>query len=164
MKILLWLTAIVFGLLSLFAAANWPLLTAPTSLNFLVFSIYGPLGLILFGATLIIIAMFAVYVLSLRASLLMDMRAHGKELEVQRRLADTAETSRYTELRAHLDREAASLRAAIEDTRTALMTRADGLEQALVSALSDTSNTLAACVGEVDDKLDALALPHRPAP
>lgn len=41
MKILLWLLAIGLVLLLMFAIANWSLLAAPASLNFLLFTTAG---------------------------------------------------------------------------------------------------------------------------
>ena len=137
MKILLWVFAIGLVLLLMFAIANWSLLTAPASLNFLLFTVEGPLGMILLVAALVLTALAGVYVLSLRTAVLMDMRRHAKELEAQRALADTAEASRFTELRA----------------------RIDALEGKLLEALGETANSLSACVGEVDEKLDRLAPP-----
>src|SRR5687767_12515226 len=103
MKILLSILAIGLVLLLMFAIANWSLLTAPASLSFLLFTVEGPLGMILLGATLVLTALAGVYVLSLRTTMLMEMRRHTKELEAQRALADSAEASRFTELRARID-------------------------------------------------------------
>ena len=137
MTMLLWLLAIGLVLLLMFAIANWSLLTAPASLNFLLFSVEGPLGMILLGATLVLTALAGVYVLSLRTAMFVDMRRHTKELASQRSLADTAEASRFTEL----------------------CGRIDALEGKLLEALAETANSLSAYVGEVDEKLDRLAPP-----
>ena len=134
MRILLWLLAIGVVLLFVFAIANWSLLTAPATLSFLLFSFEGPLGVILLGAMLVLVTLAAVYVLSLRTAMLMEMRRHTKELEAQRKLADSAEASRFTELSA----------------------RIDALEAKLLQALGETSNSMSAYIGEVDDKLDRL--------
>jgi len=42
------------------------------------------------------------YVLSLQCSVLLETRRHTKELQAQRELADKAEASRFTELRADM--------------------------------------------------------------
>ena len=103
MSFLLWITLAALLLLFFFSIANWALLTAPAALNFLAFTVQGPLGLILLGATLVFIALFAVYALSLRTSALVDTRRQTRALEAQRELAEHAEASRYTELRTHFD-------------------------------------------------------------
>ena len=156
MKIIVWITTVALVMLALFTAANWSLVTAPASLNFLAFSVQGPLGLILLGATLLLVALCAVYVLSLRTSTLVETRRHFKELDVQRQLADKAEASRFTALGTQIADELARTRAALDETRTQLLRRADTLEQSLLKSLNETSNTLSAYVGEVDDKLDRL--------
>lgn len=157
MKILLWLLAIGLLLLVMFAIANWTLLAAPASLNFLLFDVQGPLGIVLLGATLVLIALCAVYVLWLRTATLVELRQQRKELETQRTLADNAEASRFTELRAHVDAEAERQRVLMENVRAATLARADALESTLLDALRETSNSLAAYVGEVDEKLDRLS-------
>jgi uncharacterized integral membrane protein len=157
MKIIVWITTVALVMLALFTAANWSLVTAPASLNFLAFSVQGPLGLILLGATLLLVALCAVYVLSLRTSTLVETRRHFKELDVQRQLADKAEASRFTALGTQISDELARTRTALDETRTQLLHRADMLEQSLLKSLNETANTLSAYVGEVDDKLDRLS-------
>jgi uncharacterized integral membrane protein len=157
MKIIVWITTVALVMLALFTAANWSLVTAPASLNFLAFSVQGPLGLILLGATLLLVALCAVYVLSLRTSTLVETRRHFKELDVQRQLADKAEASRFTALGTQISDELSRTRAALDETRTQLLQRADTLEQSLLKSLNETANTLSAYVGEVDDKLDRLS-------
>ena len=157
MKILLWLLSIGLVLLLMFAIVNWSLLAAPASLNFLLFSVEAPLGIVLLSATLVLIAVSVLYVLWLRTATLMELREQRKELETQRTLADNAEASRFTELRAHVDAEAERNRLLIESVRAATLARTDALEGTLLDALRETSNSLAAYVGEVDDKLDRMS-------
>jgi len=157
MKILLWLLALGFILLAMFAIANWTLLTAPASLNFLVFTIEGPLGIILLGSTIGLLALCVAYVLWLRTATLVDMRRQAKELDTQRALADSAETSRLTELRAHMDAEGERQRALAGEAQAAIVARLEALERTLLDSLGETANSLAAYVGEVDEKLDRLS-------
>src|SRR5436305_12784422 len=89
-----WILSAALLLLTIFAVANWSLLTAPASLNFLVFNIDGPLGLILFLALVVFAAVFAVYALSLRTGALLEARRNLKDLEAQRQIAESAEASR----------------------------------------------------------------------
>ncbi len=158
MKVLGWFVLLAVLLLAFFAIANWSLITAPASLNLLAFHVQAPLGLILFGATLLFAALFALYVLSLRTAALIDARRHMRELEVQRELADEAEASRFTALSRQVDEELARTRAELDRARQEILQRTDVLEQKLVQSLSETSNTLSAYVGELDDKLDRLSV------
>jgi uncharacterized integral membrane protein len=159
MKILFWLIVAGIVLLSMFAAANWSLFTAPASLNFLAFAVEAPVGLILLGATFILIALFAIYVLWMRTTTLMVLRRNTKELDAQRAVAAGAESTRIAELRAQLEAEAARHRASIEAAVEALTVRIDALDQSLVASMNDATNSLAAYVGQVDDKLDRLLSP-----
>lgn len=159
MKILFWLIISGVILLATFSVANWDSLSAPESINLLAFTVNGPLGVVLLGAGLVLVGLCAVYVLWLRTTTLMELRQHTKDLEAQRALADRAEASRFTELRDHIGEEAARQRTLVEEVRAALTTRTDALERALLASVHETSNTLAACVGEVDEKLNRLAPP-----
>jgi uncharacterized integral membrane protein len=156
MKLIGWIALVALVLLALFAAANWSLLTAPATLSFLVFSVEGPLGLILFGATLVLAVLFATYALSLRTTALVETRRHMKALETQRALADSAEASRFTALGAQLEREHASLRATIAEAHAETLRRADALQDALTRSCGETGNALFANIGQIDDKLDRL--------
>lgn len=157
MRILAWLGLAGLFVLALFAVANWSLLTASASLNFLAFTVQGPLGLILLTANLVFFAIFAVYALSLRTSALVETRRHFRDLEAQRELADKAEASRYTLLVTRIDEEFARTRTTVDEVRAELLRRADSLEQSMLKSVSENANSLSACVGEVDDKLDRLA-------
>jgi uncharacterized integral membrane protein len=156
MKVFAWIALLALALLTLFAAANWSLVTAPASLDFLAFTVQGPLGLILLSATLLIAALFAIYALSLRTSSLVESKRHAKALELQRELADKAEASRFTALGTELRQECAELRNAIAQTRADTMHRVDTLEASLKQSLGETANALFANIGQVDDKLNRL--------
>jgi DNA anti-recombination protein RmuC len=76
-------------------------------------------------------------------------RRHAAELRSQRELADNAEGSRFNELRQYLQQELAALR---EQQRLS--------EQHLHEELAATANSLSACVGEIDERLER----HFPSP
>ncbi len=137
-------------LLAVFTLANWSVLTASTTLSFILFHIEGPLGVILLGAMLVLVALFVVYALTLRTTMLMEARRHSQELQIQRKLAESAEASRLSELRTQIEHEFAQLRAAIGE----LDGQMDRHEQSMKRSLDEAANGLAAMVGEVDDKVD----------
>src|SRR5690348_2265844 len=124
-----WILLAALLLLTIFAVANWTLLTASASLNFLVFQIEGPLGLILFVALLAFAALFAIYALSLRAGALLETRRQLKELEAQRQVAENAEASRLAALTDQVGREFASVRSEIAQTRADTKQRVEESEQ-----------------------------------
>ncbi|MGE5320990.1 MAG: hypothetical protein ACM3KD_12465 [Hyphomicrobiaceae bacterium] len=138
------------ALLAVFTLANWSVLTAPTMLSFLAFHVEGPLGVILLGVTLVLVALFVLYALMLRTNMLMESRRHNQELQVQRKLAESAEASRLSELRMQIEHEFAQLRGAIAEVGA----RLDKSEQSMKQSLDEAANSLAALVGEMDDKVD----------
>ena len=154
MKILGPLIVAGLVLLGIFTLANWSLLTTPTALSFVAFSLKAPLGLILLGATLLFVGLFTAYVLILRTGMLMDARRHARELQAQRLLAEKAEASRLNELRGQLDSEFSQLRARAEKSHADLSVRIEAMEQALRNAIDESNRSLSAYIGEVEDKLD----------
>jgi len=123
-------------LLGVFTLANWAVLTAPTTLSFVAFNIEGPLGVILLGVTLVLVVLFVLYALTLRTNMLMESHRLNQELQAQRKLAESAETSRFNELHTQID------------------ARMDSAEQSMKLAIDEATNSLAALVGEMDDKID----------
>jgi uncharacterized integral membrane protein len=147
---------LALSLLAIFTLANWTVLSASSTLSFIVFDIEGPLGVILLGAMLVLVALFVVYALTLKTGMLMESRRHNQELEAQRKLAETAEASRLSELRTQIEREFAQLRDAIGGVDG----RMDGHEQAMKQSLNEAANGLAALVAEMDDKIDRALARH----
>lgn len=137
-------------LLAVFTLANWSVLTTPTALSFVAFELEGPLGVILIGVTLVLVALFVLYALTLRTNMLMESRRHNQALEAQRKLADSAEASRLSELRAQIEREFTQLRGGMGEVDD----RIDKVEQSMKQSLDEAANGLAALVGEMDDKID----------
>lgn len=75
MNILGAITLAALFLLAVFTLAHWSVLTESTTLSFLAFNIDGALGVILLGATLVLVALFALYALTLRTRMLMGSHA-----------------------------------------------------------------------------------------
>jgi uncharacterized integral membrane protein len=137
------LVLVVSGLLALFAVVNWSTFVTPTHLSLVVTSVDAPLGLVMLGFTVALAAVLLGYALKVQINALSDSRRQSQELRRQRELADQAEASRFTELRNYLDQELASLRQAQQSA-------ADRLHEEITAA----ANTLSACIGEVDDRLE----------
>ena len=93
---------LVLVLAGLFALLNWDVFTAltPLSLGFMI--VQAPLGVIMLSFVVLLCLLFIVWIVSLQAVALRDARRQTKELHAQRDLADRAEASRFTELRADL--------------------------------------------------------------
>jgi uncharacterized integral membrane protein len=144
MKLLGALGILVMGLLAAFVIANWSVLVMPVEVSLLVATINAPAGIILLGATTLLLVLLGAYTLTLHTSTLLEARRHAKELREQRLLADQAEASRFTELNTAMLKEFAELRAAMQQTTL------------------DSVNSLAAAIGEVEDKLDRSLGERRP--
>ncbi len=141
-------------LLGVFLFVNWDAITAPTQLSFLFFEGKGSVGLISLGVTLVFAILFISYTLTLRTRMLIEGRRYTQEVEVQRKLADSAETSRFDQLREQITLEFANLHTANQDTRISLMARTEDLEQSLRKSIDEAANGLSASIGEVEEKLD----------
>lgn len=141
---------VVLLLLAVFSLANWSVLSAPAALSFIVFDVEGPLGVILLGAMLVVVGLFILYALTLRTNMLIESRRHNQELQAQRKLAETAEASRLSELRTQIEREFADVRATVGE----ISGQIDRNEQSMKQSLDEAANGLAALVAEMDDKID----------
>lgn len=137
-----------------FSILNWNAFTAPTTLNLGVADVQAPLGLAMLGALIFVVAVFLVYIVYMQTTVLLDARQHAKELQSNRKLADQAEASRFTELRGFLEVELKRQLAQDAESRAAVLTRLDQLEGKLRLAVEQSGNSLAASLGELEDRLD----------
>ncbi|GAB4557181.1 MAG: hypothetical protein Tsb007_16310 [Rhizobacter sp.] len=149
----------VLVLIGLFALINWPAFTALTPISLVFTTVQAPLGLIMLGLAFFLSLLFTMWAISLQATMLRETRRQSKELQAQRELADTAEASRFTELRGFLTTELARVAQASTDGHSELLKRMNHLEGALRLTLEENSNTVAAVVGELEDRLERGGLP-----
>ena len=145
---------LVLILAAVFIAANWSVLVRTTPLSFVAFQVEGPLGIILLGITLLIVALVVIYALVLRTNWLLESHRLNREVQKQRELAEQAETSRLTELRSLIETELAGLRASIQEAADQAMTRTESAEQSLAGTLNEAVNSISAHIGYFDDKLN----------
>lgn len=114
-----------------FVGLNWHAMSAPTDLTLGFMDIHAPLGLVLLGLMVLLSVVFVALIAYTQGTVLMETRRHAKELAAQRELADKAEASRFTDLRAHLDAEVTRLSAAIAQQSNETLARIDRAEQGL---------------------------------
>lgn len=142
------LVIVLLLLIAVFAAVNWAAFTAPTTLSLVATTVEAPLGLVMLGVLGAVVLVFAAYMALWQSSVLMETRRYSKELQAQRALADQAEASRFTELRSYLQGE---------------LQRLDGrlsqVQEAMRTDLRENSNSLAAYLGEIDDRVQRRAPP-----
>lgn len=155
MKIRTLLLLLVLVAIAAFAALNWGAFMATTTLSLGVADVQAPLGLVMLGMIVFVSAVFLVFLVYLQASILLEARRHARELQANRGLADKAEASRFTELRGFLDGELKRLANLNAESKTAVLTRLDALDQGLRLAMEQSENTLSACLGELEDRLES---------
>jgi hypothetical protein len=154
MNIKTFVLLLVLAVLSLFAAINWNSFMTPTNLWLLFTSINAPLGLIMLGVTALITALFLIFIAYLQTSMLFETRRFEKEIQTQRKLAEQVETSRINELHNFLEAELLKIEQKTAAAESTLKTRIDQLDHDLRSVVEQAGNTLAAYIGELEDRLE----------
>jgi uncharacterized integral membrane protein len=150
---------VVLLLIGVFALLNWPAFTAPTTLSLFFTTVQAPLGLIMLGLSFFLSLLFTMWAISLQATMLIETRRHTRELQTQRELADKAEASRFVELRSFLTAELLRVSQAAYEARADLLNRMDRMQDEMRDGLEQQSNSLAATIGELDDRLERGGLP-----
>lgn len=130
-----WVGLIVLLILASLAALNWSVIQAPTALSLGLTTVQAPLGLVMLGLLTLVSTLFLIYVVYVHAALLRDKRSHAKEVQALRKLAEDAHASQLSAL------------------RESLLGRIDQLERELRLAIEQSGNSLAASLGEMDDRL-----------
>ncbi len=134
--------AIVISIaLTAFFILNWRVFTAPATLSFLVISVDAPIGLVMLALFALGVLVLSTYLGRWQGTLLMEFRRQTKELQAQRTLAENAEASRFTEL-------GTLIRDEIANSNKRMETALEGLR----SELRATENSIAATLGEMDDR------------
>jgi uncharacterized integral membrane protein len=136
-----------------FAALNWTAFSARVPLSLLVAHVEAPLGLIMLGVLAALTLLYLAFTASLETHALLEGRRQARELDAERRRADDAEASRYTELRRYLEAELGALRTLAGDSLRQAVGRVDRAEETLRGEVERAGNTLAAYIGELEDRL-----------
>ena len=144
----------VLAALAFFVAMNWNAFMAQTTLSLGFTSIEAPLGLVLLGITGILTLLFLIYLVYLQSSALIETRRHGRELQNQREIADRAEESRFQQLRSAMEAQLRDLENQGKESSAAIIARLDELERQLRSTVEQSGNTLAAYIGEIEDRVE----------
>ncbi len=137
-----------------FTAANWSLFTAPAALSLIVVSVYAPLGLVMLGLTGVSILIALAFAAQLKTTMLIESREHAREMQAQRKLADAAEASRLTQVQRALEAAVEQNAHYIAESRTDLNNRVALMELNLRTSIEASGNTLAAYIGELEDRLE----------
>lgn len=141
-------------LVAAFIALNWGEFSRPTTLNMGFTQTQGPLGLVMVGLMLLAIVVFGAYALATQTASLLETRNHAKEMKTQRELAEKAEVSRFTELRAMIERSENDSRAQAAELRQLVTEQMQALQKDMRTAIENSGNTLAAYMGELEDRME----------
>jgi hypothetical protein len=151
------LIVFVLTLLAFFVAMNWNAFMAQTTLSVGFTTVEAPLGLILIGITGILTLLFLIYLVYWQSSALIETRRHTRELQSQRELADRAEESRFERLRSAMETRLSELEKQSTESKAAVLAKLDDIERDMRSAVEQSGNTLAAYIGEIEDRLERSA-------
>lgn len=111
---------------------------------------------------LLILSLIVVFAAYIQTSVLLEFRRHSKELQGHRELAEKSEASRFTELRSRPDAEMLKLSNLNAESRSVILARIDQVGGDLRTSMEHSGNTLAAYIGEVDDRMGRTRTPAIP--
>lgn len=144
-------------LIAAFAALNVDEFTRSSVLSLGFTTVQVPLGAVMLGLLVATLLVFLGSTLYMQSANLIETRNYARQLTAQRELADSAEASRFTELRLFMDAQAAQLQRR-EATTTAMLTeRLAQIQTAVLGRLEISDNTTAAYVGHLEDRLERSA-------
>ena len=122
---------VLLGALIVFAAINWTAFVSPFKLSVVFTTVEAPLGLVLLGIAGLLTLLFLIYIVFLQSSSLLESRRQARELQ--------------------------KVALQNENAQAALMAKLEELERCLRSTMEQSVNSLAAYMGEIDDKLEKAA-------
>lgn len=150
---------LVYVLLAAFATLNWLEMAATSTLNLGFVDVTAPLGMIMLVFIAAISGLFIVYIVLMQAGVILEARRLTKEVKAQRELADTAEMSRFTELRTLLEAQLLRIEAQGAQSDREFGARMEQSERGMQQNLAEATRTLSAYLGEIEDKLDRVLVP-----
>jgi len=153
MKLPSLLLLIVLLIIAAFTALNWNVFVAPTDLSLGVSMVKMPLGMIMLGLVVVISVLYLLYVVYLQTSVLLETRRHSRAMLMNKALAEKAEASRFTELRNGLAAEMLKPANHNDESKTSVLACIDQLGTSLRFCIEQSTNTLAAYMGEREDRL-----------
>lgn len=135
-----------------FCVLNWNVFLAPSALSLGVASVQAPLGLIMLGLLIFLVAYFLILLVYMQSTALIDTRRHTRELQTNRDLADKAEVSRFTLLREFLDESLKQQTNQDAASLAVVLARLETLDRDLRMKFEEIENSLGAQIAEMDDR------------
>jgi endonuclease/exonuclease/phosphatase (EEP) superfamily protein YafD len=150
---------LLLAVVAAFAALNWPAFATPTTLWVGFTTVEAPVGVVMLCVLGLVCVAFVAWVIYLQGVVMIESRRQAKELQAQRDLAERAEASRFTELRDFMATELLRVTRSAEDARAVTLARLADLEQRQRVMLEETTNSLSAYIGSLEDRIEHRALP-----
>jgi DNA anti-recombination protein RmuC len=117
-------------------------------------NVQAPLGMLVLAALVAVLVIFLLFSAYAKSAYLIENRRTTRELKAQRELADKAEASRFTELQQYLAAESHALAERQAEDQQQLEQRLTRLQAEIESRIEQSGNTLAAYIGELEDRLE----------
>ena len=151
------LIVLLVGVVALFAVLNWSAFMSETTLSVGFTTVQAPLGLVLLVVTGLLALLFLIYVVYLQSSVLLENRRQSRELQSQREVAENAEASRFYQLKTSLEEALREQSNQAAQFNNATLARLEKLDRDLRVIIEQSSNSLAAYIGEVEDRFERAA-------
>ena len=136
-----------------FVALNWSEFVRSAPISFGLAIVDAPLGVIMLGLLMLAVLGFLVSTASMETGNLLASRQHAREAASLRELADKAEASRFTDLRVLLNTQVQDQLQREEAMARAFAAHVRQSQQELQLKIDQNGNSLAAVIGELDDRL-----------
>jgi biopolymer transport protein ExbB/TolQ len=141
-------------LLAVFTALNWGVFVQPAELSFGITSLQVPFGLLMLGLLVVVTLVFILFAVYVQTGALLEVRRHTRELQACRELAEKAEASRLAELRLAFESAAEKQKNQQQAFEARLTAEVAQLGSGLRVSMEESVNSLAACIGELEDRLE----------
>lgn len=145
---------VAIALMAGFAALNMDEFSRPSLLSLGFTTVQAPLGMVMLVLLVASLLVFLATTMYIQSAHLLESRHNARELNAQRELADKAEASRFTELRHYLEAQNTAVQQREAAQASALTERLAQTQQAVISKIDQSGNTLAAYIGELEDRLE----------
>ena len=143
-----------------FVALNVEEFTRASVLSLGFTSVQVPLGLVMLALLVAAAVIFLGVMIYMQSSNLLETRNYARELSTQRELADKAEASRFTELRHYLEAQTAAQQRREQAAEQVLSERFSAQNRVLMARLEQSDNTLAAHMGQLEDRIERREKTH----
>jgi len=101
--------------------------------------------------------MFLIYIVYLQSSMLVESRRLTRELRTQRELTENAEASRFHQLRTAVESVLREQNNQTQEFKKTVLARLEELERDLRSTVEQSGNSIAAYLGEIEDRFERAA-------